>query len=515
MHAVTYARFSTDRQDEASIEDQQRVCREYAAAHGLIVIAEYTDSAISGEAMGNRPGALQAISAVGAGDVLLIMDTYRLARSQDLAPLITRLRFRGVRVIGVGDHFDSASPTADMQAGFSGMMSAQLLTNIRVRTHSALKMRAQAMRATGAKPYGYTVHGDVVEHEAAIVREIFSRAAGDETLRAIAIDLNMRNVPAPGAGWERKAGATDGRWRVSALHALLSNERYLGRVVWNRSQWVKDPDSGRRIRRERPESEWIVREGARLVDDATWSKVRDRRTQRERIYGGGRGGAPRYLLSGVLTCGHCGQRMVATGSRAAYYRCSSYHHGAGCTMKASIRRDRTEKLVLAPILEDLLAPELVRMMVDLMVGWSRADRVDTAAADTSKLDMEIAELEDLVAQRPALAGPLRETLATLQERRTAAQRAAWRRASIVATLTPELAETAYRQAVGNLTGALEGSVAAARERLRRLLGDVPVSLRDGVPVAQLRMRLVALLGVSPDGSGGPVCTRDIPIPRHG
>jgi len=39
---------------------------------------------------------------------------------------------------------------------------------------------------------------------------------------------------------------------ISALNAMLQNERYSGRLYWNRSTWVKDPDSGKRVRRERP-----------------------------------------------------------------------------------------------------------------------------------------------------------------------------------------------------------------------------------------------------------------------
>jgi hypothetical protein len=41
---------------------------------------------------------------------------------------------------------------------------------------------------------------------------------------------------------------------------MLQNERYIGRLIWNRSEWVKDPDSGKRTRRERPQDQWTVRE---------------------------------------------------------------------------------------------------------------------------------------------------------------------------------------------------------------------------------------------------------------
>jgi len=112
--AIAYARFSTDRQAEASITDQLRICREYAERQGWQVVAEHTDEGISGAALGNRPGANAALVELAASDVLIVCDLSRLSRSQDLAPLLSRLRHRGVRVVGVQDGFDSDSRTARM-----------------------------------------------------------------------------------------------------------------------------------------------------------------------------------------------------------------------------------------------------------------------------------------------------------------------------------------------------------------------------------------------------------------
>lgn len=67
MKAIAYARYSTDRQSEASIDDQLRVCRDHAAARGLAIAAEHVDEGISGAALGNRPGALRALEQLGAG----------------------------------------------------------------------------------------------------------------------------------------------------------------------------------------------------------------------------------------------------------------------------------------------------------------------------------------------------------------------------------------------------------------------------------------------------------------
>ena len=46
--AALYARYSSDLQREASIEDQFRICREHAEREGWKVSATYRDAAISG-----------------------------------------------------------------------------------------------------------------------------------------------------------------------------------------------------------------------------------------------------------------------------------------------------------------------------------------------------------------------------------------------------------------------------------------------------------------------------------
>ena len=47
--AVIYARYSSDKQTEASIDAQIRACRDYAARKGLAVGTVYADEAISGK----------------------------------------------------------------------------------------------------------------------------------------------------------------------------------------------------------------------------------------------------------------------------------------------------------------------------------------------------------------------------------------------------------------------------------------------------------------------------------
>lgn len=205
MKAVTYSRFSTDRQNESSIADQERLCVEYAGRQGWTVAERYTDHGISGAALQNRPGVMRLQEAALACrfDALLVTDLSRLSRSQgDLSKLIDRLVARNIRVIGVQDGYDTARKGHKMQAGLSGIIGEAFREMVKDRTYAALESRAKDEKPTGGRAFGYR-SGTVNDGEAAIVREIFSRYADGMSTRAIAAELNARHVPSPGSSWAR------------------------------------------------------------------------------------------------------------------------------------------------------------------------------------------------------------------------------------------------------------------------------------------------------------------------
>jgi site-specific DNA recombinase len=436
-----------------------------------------------------------------------------LSRSQELAPLLDRLRFRGVRVVGVLDGFDSTSPQARMQAGLSGLMSDEYRASIRLRTHSALEMRAKLKQPTGGKTYGYNCAGEVIAAEAAIVREIFERTAAGDSMRTIASDLNARGVPSPGATWKRNERRNDARWLVSAINAILRNERYVGRQVWNRSEWVKDPDTGRRTRRERPSTEWTITDCAAIVDSTVWATVAARLTERATGERSARHRPRRYLLSGLLVCERCGSRMVVTGSKGSHYACATHRHGGpdACPVSQHARRDLAERAVLDPIRRELLAPDAVDLACSIIRECARAELSHVAGEATpamSAMAAQIAELEELTATREALAVTLRPVVADLREKMAAVKRANWLKAQGI-RLAEVPAEEAYRAAVAEMAATLGGSnVEAACAALRGMTGDIPVFEKGGRLYGRLSVDAVPLFRrcnpalIEQVGSGG-------------
>ncbi|CAN5504832.1 hypothetical protein BH23ACI1_BH23ACI1_24020 [soil metagenome] len=71
-------------------------------------------------------------------------------------------------------------------------------------------------------------------------------------------------------------------WSPSTIHGnpkrglgILRNELYIGRMVWNRQRFLKDPDTGKRVARPNPPSEWITKDvpELRILDDELWQAV--------------------------------------------------------------------------------------------------------------------------------------------------------------------------------------------------------------------------------------------------
>jgi site-specific DNA recombinase len=376
MKAAIYSRFSTDRQNESSIADQVRVCSEYAQSEGMQLVERFSDEGISGAALGNRPGVLRMQEAALARrfDALLVTDLSRLSRSNgDLSKMIDRFVSKGIRVIGVQDGYDSARRGHKLQAGLSGIIGEAFREMISDRTRTALESRAKNQRPTGGRAYAYiaaskTASGDIEinEQEAPIAREIFERYADGASCLAIAKELNARGIPSPGASWNRKERRAGG-WMSSAIRAMLKNPIYKGEVIWNTSEWRKDPDTGKRQRVARPVSDWIRyrNDDLRIVSDALWdhSQRRTRAADDERIRSGGFDplrNRRRYLLSGLLRCDVCGAHYVIADSRS--YACSGHLNGRACPNTIRVRRDHTEATLLDPIRNELLAPARVQQM---------------------------------------------------------------------------------------------------------------------------------------------------------
>src|SRR5580704_14571456 len=250
MRVALYARYSSDQQRAASIADQQRTCREFAARQDWAVVADYTDAAMSGASL-MRPGfqSLMRDALAGTFDMVLAESLDRFSRDQeDTAGLFKRLTFAGVRIVTV-----SEGDIGHLHVGLKGTMNALYLHDLAEKTRRGLRGRVEAGMSGGGLSYGYRVvrvlegqpRGEREIHpgEAAIVQRIFRAFVGGVSPKAIGKTLNAEGIPGPmGVAWSPSTI----HGHASRGTGILNNELYIGRLIWNRQRYVKDQDTGKR-----------------------------------------------------------------------------------------------------------------------------------------------------------------------------------------------------------------------------------------------------------------------------
>src|SRR6056297_2965035 len=103
------------------------------------------------------------------------------------------------------------------------------------------------------------------EDQATLIRRIFAEFSDGLSPKAIAKKLNGEGIPGPSGKPWRDTAIRGHRIRGTGL---LNNELYIGRRIWNRLRYIKDPDTGRRVSRPNPQEEWIITDvpEMRIVD---------------------------------------------------------------------------------------------------------------------------------------------------------------------------------------------------------------------------------------------------------
>jgi DNA invertase Pin-like site-specific DNA recombinase/Skp family chaperone for outer membrane proteins len=515
MKTALYARFSTSAQREQSLEDQFRVCEQIAERHGFAITARFSDKAISG-GTANRPGYQRMLAAARRGefDVIVSEDVSRLWRSMaEQAPRLAELHDLGIAV--VTHDLDTRQETGSMMGAVLGAGAEQYRKEIGRRTRRGLEGNARNAKRTGGRAFGYR-DGKVDPEQAHIVIEIFSRYRDGESALSIAADLNARRIPSPGANWNRDLRRRGG-WVMSCIAGdpkrgigILNNELYRGRIVWNRSRWIRSAaDSKQRRQVQNPPLAWIVRqdESLRIIPEALWNAVKARQTQRAdeigtRVREGLKlrtaGRQPGYLFSGLLRCGVCGSNFQISNTRA--YGCASRINGKARSNRLYVRRDVVEHVLLAEIKRDLSSPEIVEHVRKELTRRLRTPTPTVDARRVKQLEREIDNLVSAVASgalrtSPALAARLAEAEAEL-----AALKAAPPDKAPVERLLPRLDEL-FLAKVRELEKAVERDVLRARQALiSSIETPIPLHPENGVLVAEIGVK--APLPLVADGVSG-------------
>jgi site-specific DNA recombinase len=177
--------------------------------------------------------------------------------------------------------------------------------------------------------------------KAPVVRRIFDLYTRKRLgTTAIANQLREEQAPAPAAGWGHPA-----------VHWIIGNPTYTGRIRWRDRLFdgVHEP----------------------LIDEVTFQRAQAILRERGEDISRRRGNASDFLLSGVVRCARCGKAYVGmsargNGGRYEYYACSGRQkHGPKACRNERLPRQKLEHAVLQQLASlfrdgDLVAEALAR-----------------------------------------------------------------------------------------------------------------------------------------------------------
>jgi DNA invertase Pin-like site-specific DNA recombinase len=439
MKVALYARVSSEKQDtDLSISAQLRALREYAIKNGYLIIKEYIDEAESGRTAA-RPAFREMISMAKLKhppfDMILVWKLSRFARNREDSIIYkSLLRKQGIQIVSINEPIED-TPTGRLMEGIIEVIDEFYSSNLAQDVIRGMRENAARGFFNGSRaPFGY-IRKKVKDGDAArntlepdparvpIIQRIFRECADGKGLKEITKGLNRDGIPSPAGG----------KWGKQRIHKILTNEAYVGCLVWGKNHQGKS-----NLPPVRKEGAWPA-----IVDKETFERVQATLNARAPKVTHPRITSSHYLLSGLIRCRKCGAAYIGYGAKSGrfhYYVCgTAYSKGKETCDSQHLPKDSLEKFVIERIkgyiLTDGHLAELVRMIneeldgsikeyeerIEIMDGeieqWqSRLERlydfVETRAIEPARMANRITEVQDKIDEMKRLRFEVEEALRT-------------------------------------------------------------------------------------------------------
>lgn len=366
--AVMYLRYSSENQDENSIEYQRATIRAYAVSNGITVYGEYVDEAKTGT--NDRRESFQRMISDAKNNPpwskILVFDYSRYSRNARMARDFEEdLEDIGIKIISITQDFGNGVD-GKLLKNICYIFNEYTSKSISKHTHAGMMQKAKSgLHCGGLPPLGYKVESKIVGYkgqsepieekrlvvnndEAKIVKMIFDMYEIGCSYQQMADRLNN-------LGYKTKTGKA---FCKNSFYSILTQEKYTGTYTWNKA--VKKNNKGERnSHKQKPIEEQIIVPNMIpiIIEKEQFDRVQEKMEERQK---GRSVGSNKhfYLLGGMgkLTCAHCGSRLVGTvrnsrGRSYKYYYCPNHRHG-GCPTK-EIRAEYVEDFVIYSVVSDV------------------------------------------------------------------------------------------------------------------------------------------------------------------
>lgn len=340
---VIYARYSTDKQRELSIETQISVCRKFAKENNIKIVKNYIDRGISGTT-DERPSFQKMIadSKNDMFDYVIVYKSDRFARNNYYAVVYEHeLEENGVRLLSATEPINDEDSSLIMKNIFRAF-NQEFISTLKKRINYAFEKKVEKGEVISGKvPLGYKIENKkmVIDKKTApLAQLIFKMYATGKSSSEIRDYLDKKGI-------RSKLGNKISR---NSILQIIGNEKYTGMFKYNGNEYPNYYPA--LISKEMFQ---ICKEKRAFFREAGATNKTDRV----------------YLLRGKLFCMHCGTKMYPTNASYVnkknekitffYYNCkdSKKDFGNACSRK-SVRMDLVDKIVINTIKNNLLGKQL-------------------------------------------------------------------------------------------------------------------------------------------------------------
>jgi len=397
-----YTRVSTVEQAEEgySIDEQERLLREFCKKNDFDVYKCYADRGISGKNITARP-ALQALlldAQNSCFDLVLVWKINRFARNVvDILEMVENLSKLSITFKSLTEPFENETPTGKLSLTMMAAVGEFERSTIAQNVKMGMMARAKAGKWNGGLVLGYDLIDaiDQTSHrkrerqlvinkdEAKAVELIFDLYSKGSGYKSIVSKINMM-------GCRTKKG---NMFSVASIREILLNPVYIGMIRYNvRQNWNE-----KRRRNINPQP--IIEQGEHepIISLVVWEKVQvllsSTKGKPPRIHDG------EYPLTGILKCPVCNAGMVisrttntlkdGTKKRITYYACGLWKNKGSAACKSnSVRVDKANKIVFDNLSKLFSNDVLIKEIVDTI----NKKRANTIKPDQDLLDKNAKEL---------------------------------------------------------------------------------------------------------------------------
>lgn len=370
VNIVIYARYSSEKQTEQSIEGQLRVCHEYAEKHNLNVVKEYIDRAMTGT-NDNRPSFQQMIedSSLKEFEFVLVYKLDRFSRSKyDNAIYKHKLQQNGVKVISATESI-SNTPEGELMEGLLEMFAEMYIKDLREKVKRG--MRENMIKGNylgGHLLYGYKVVDKKIavdEKTAPAIRYLFEEYANGKPLKQILKELNDR-------GFRTERGKL---LSYNTFLCSLSNKKYIG--IFDNGEIQND--------------NYYPAIVSNQLFEAVQARLKQNRVRP------GKNKSIDYLLSGKAFCGHCGKNLNGTCGTG---KLGTIYHYYFCPNKKQCKKRNEKKndleLEIVKYIKNMLTPANIEEIASNIYSQYNNEKtnnmIKSCESQIQKLESELDKL---------------------------------------------------------------------------------------------------------------------------